>query len=175
MNTKSPASVKVIGWTWIALATLMFFSGGIALLGSILAPAVGGSEEVSAGDFNPVIFVFDHFELFAAGQILFAIGALWSAVSFLRLRGWARPMLEAFAWCLAALAILLTAVFLLALLPPGRASVLAGSFTMYFSAIALSIMAGLPILVPSSALLFFIRRREVRRTFAARGLNADGA
>jgi ABC-type methionine transport system permease subunit len=42
--------------------------------------------------------MFDHFGAFALVQVVLAVGVIFSAVMFLRLKSWARASLEAMSW-----------------------------------------------------------------------------
>jgi hypothetical protein len=94
---KRPTSVSVIGWFWIIVGSFMAFSGIVASLASIFQRPRGFPRDTNAG-FGVFDFVFGHFVFFAIAQVLVGAVAITAGAHFLRLRAWARTMLEVIAW-----------------------------------------------------------------------------
>ncbi|HBP21622.1 MAG TPA: hypothetical protein DEA08_28040, partial [Planctomycetes bacterium] len=84
-----PTSLSVVGWAWVILGGFTVLSGGGALLAwSVISPTPGG--EVA---FAEKIFPFLSTLQVGGG----ALGAV-SGYQLLRLRAWARTVLEALTW-----------------------------------------------------------------------------
>jgi len=108
-----PTAISVIGWGAIVVAVLMTFSGAMAALLSSAMPEIGARPERP----TPIDFVFEHFTLFAAGQVV--VGAVLGVAgrALLSLRRWGAHVIQAVAclglvWFVGG-----TAVFLAELLP----------------------------------------------------------
>jgi hypothetical protein len=94
--TTRPGLVTAIGWIFVALALLMILSaaGGLAVR-SMMDEAVR-RETLSHPAGVPLLLRY--FRLLCALQIVLAALLVVSAVQFLRLRAWARTVLEAAMW-----------------------------------------------------------------------------
>jgi hypothetical protein len=90
---KRPTCVTVIGWTWIILGGLMCLSATMALFSSVM---IG---KMAQEDPN-MPFIFKIFPLLATVQIGFAVLGLVSGINFLKLKSWARNVLEGLTWLL---------------------------------------------------------------------------
>lgn len=88
-----PTCVTVIGWAWIVLGSLMVVS-------SIMAGFVQLTmwDEFGRGGGAP--FPFSMLPLLIVVQLAVAVGGVVSGVAFLRLKAWARTVLEVLAWLL---------------------------------------------------------------------------
>ncbi|MGD9367715.1 MAG: hypothetical protein PVH87_18590 [Desulfobacteraceae bacterium] len=94
---KRPTCITVIGWVWIILGGLMFFSAIMALFGSVMIGQMSQSDPEALRNM-PTIFKF--FPLIAIGQIGVAIIGFVSGINFLKLKIWARNILESLTWLL---------------------------------------------------------------------------
>ena len=94
---KRPTCVTVIGWVWIILGSLMFFSAIMALFSSVLIGQMSQSDPEALKDMPAI---FKYFPLIAIGQIGIAILGFVSGISFLKLKIWARNVLEVLTWLL---------------------------------------------------------------------------
>lgn len=94
---KRPTAVTVIGWFWIIVGGLMVLSGG---MGSLAFMAWGASEHFADSDRAPKLFtfMFQHFVVIAGVQGCFGALAAVAGWHFLRLRTWARSILEILSW-----------------------------------------------------------------------------
>jgi len=99
---EEPASVKVIGWLFIAVAGIMIISGTMAYM-------VQNSMKQTAGTFPPptadmpgsfqfMAILFRHVGLLAAVQVAFGVVVIFAGTQFLKLRPWARTALEVVSW-----------------------------------------------------------------------------
>ncbi|MCP4345385.1 MAG: DUF3810 domain-containing protein [Desulfobacterales bacterium] len=87
---KRPTCVTVIGWAWTII-------GGLTCLSAIMAFST--LTMISQLPQNPNIpFILRIFPLLAIVQIGFAILALVSGINFLKLKSWARNVLETLTW-----------------------------------------------------------------------------
>lgn len=94
---KRPTCVTVIGWAWIIIGGLMFFSAIMALFSSVMIGQMSQANSEVQQDM-PVIFRF--FPLLAIIQIGLAIIGLVSGINFLKLKAWSRNSLEILTWIL---------------------------------------------------------------------------
>lgn len=92
---KRPTCITVIGWVWIILGGLMFFSAIMALFSSFMIGQMSQSDPEAIKNM-PAIFKF--FPLIAIGQIGVAIIGFVSGINFLKLKIWARNVLEVLTW-----------------------------------------------------------------------------
>jgi hypothetical protein len=90
---KRPTCVTVIGWVWIIMGGLMFFSATMALISSSTI------VDIAKDDPN-MPFFFKAFPFIAAVQIVGAVIGLISGFSFLNLKSWSRNVLEILTWAL---------------------------------------------------------------------------
>ena len=94
---KRPTCITVIGWAWIILGGLMFFSAIMALFSSVMIRQRSQSEPEALKNM-PAIFKF--FPFIAIGQIGVALLGFISGINFLKLKIWARNVLEVLTWLL---------------------------------------------------------------------------
>ena len=88
---KRPTCVTVIGWVWIILGGLTCLFATMALFMSIMMGGVGQDDPDKP-------FIFDIFPYLSVVQIGVAVLGLISGIHFLRLRSWARSVLECLTW-----------------------------------------------------------------------------
>ena len=100
-NEKRPTCVTVIGWTWIILGGFACFSAAMALVSSVMIGGVTIAQDDRNLPFLNVLNVFfGIFPLLALIQIGFAVLGLVSGICFLKLKAWARAVLESLTWLL---------------------------------------------------------------------------
>ena len=96
--------VTVLGWIWIGLGTFATLASLMVLL---MLFVVGGPTGLDAGHdpemtafpgWGMMDWVFRHFEWLAVGQLVLALLVLVAGVELLRLRRWARVVLEGVCW-----------------------------------------------------------------------------
>ena len=90
---KRPTCVTVIGWAWIILGGLMCLSATMALFSSIM---IG---DMAQGD-PDIPFIFKIVPMLAIVQIGVAVLGLTSGINLLKLKAWARNVLEGLTWLL---------------------------------------------------------------------------
>lgn len=88
---KRPTSVTAIGWVWIALGGFMIFTSCMAFF---IFLAMWGvlSEEPAIPDF------VKYYPVLCVANIFLGAAALVSAINFLKLKAWARTVLEVVNW-----------------------------------------------------------------------------
>jgi len=90
-----PTSVTIIGWVWIGVGILLTLSGSLHV--AMARVALDWAEE--PGGRADTDFPFEWLPATAAAaEILVATVAIVSAICFLRLRAWARTVLEILSW-----------------------------------------------------------------------------
>jgi prepilin signal peptidase PulO-like enzyme (type II secretory pathway) len=94
---KRPTCITVIGWAWIIIGGMMFFSAIMALFSSVMINQMSQSNPESLKNI-PAIFRYIRF--IAIGQIGIAILGLVSGINFLKFKMWARNVLEVLSWLL---------------------------------------------------------------------------
>jgi hypothetical protein len=90
---KRPTCVTVIGWAWIIIGGLMCLSATMALFSSVMIGEMAKDEP-------DMPFIFKIFPLLAIVQIGAAVLGLVSGINFLKLKAWARSVLEGLTWLL---------------------------------------------------------------------------
>jgi hypothetical protein len=172
-----PTSVTVIAWVWIILGGLMVLAGIMAALMSAVMSSSGmmgdafeDIEQEKTQDLPATVrvmeVVFRHFAWFALGQVCIGALALWAGTRFLRLRAWARAMLELLSWLFLIYVVAFTAFWMV-----GWTSVGAGHAPAAF------IVAGLVgavinmafFGVPLGIMIHVLRGRKVRDAVRAGG------
>jgi len=94
---KRPTCVTVIGWAWIIIGGMMFFSAIMALFSSVM---IGQMSQANSEVQQNMPAIFRLFPLLAIIQIGFAIIGLVSGINFLKLKAWSRNALEILTWVL---------------------------------------------------------------------------
>ncbi len=157
-----PTSVTVISWVWIVMGILMVLGGLMGFFSFHMMQEMSGGEAFPTElppdfppEFKPMMVVFSNFHLLAGLQVVIAVVAIVSGISFLKLRSWARTVLEGLTW-LALLYIVVFGVYWVFMwisitgnipqdqMPPGM-----GNFK-YFGAImgiVINLMFGAPLVV----------------------------
>jgi len=92
VGSRRPTSVTVIGWFWIVVGGMMCIGAIFALLG--LLRIQRGSVHLTQGESQFVKLMM----LPATAQLAAGLVAIVSAIYLLRLRYWARTVLEVLAW-----------------------------------------------------------------------------
>lgn len=90
---KRPTCITVIGWAWIVIGGLMCLSATMALFSSVMIGEIAQNEP-------DMPFIFKIFPLLAIVQIGVAVLGLASGINFLKLKAWARSVLEGLTWLL---------------------------------------------------------------------------
>src|SRR4051812_9532214 len=94
-----PTAISVIGWVAVVLGALMTLSalGGLAV--SSVMPSSAEFPKDPAVPFPT--WLFDHYTALCLVQLGLAATMMAAGAAILRLRPWARPVLEVFGWILA--------------------------------------------------------------------------
>jgi len=92
VNSQRPTSVTVIGWFWIVVGGMMCIGAIFALSG--LLRIQRGTVDLTQGEKQ----FFKLMMLPATGELAAGLVAIVSAIHFLRLRYWARTVLEVLTW-----------------------------------------------------------------------------
>ncbi len=90
---KRPTCVTVIGWAWIIIGCLMCLSATMALFTSAMIGNIAQDEP-------HMPFIFKIFPLLAIVEIGVGVVGLVSGINFLKLKAWARSVLEGLTWVL---------------------------------------------------------------------------
>jgi len=96
-----PTSITVIGWLFIGFGVLAMLGGVFGAIMSFLIPFPDepAAKMVDAPlPFRLMSRLFDYFALLAGIQIVVATAMIWSGAAFLRLRPWARTVIEGLTW-----------------------------------------------------------------------------
>ncbi|MDY6845490.1 MAG: hypothetical protein SVW57_15545 [Thermodesulfobacteriota bacterium] len=94
---KRPTCVTVIGWTWIILGGLMFFSSIMALFSFSM---ISQTSQANSQSHQDIPAIFKYFPLLAIVQIGVSVTGLVSGINFLKLKSWSRSVLEILTWLL---------------------------------------------------------------------------
>jgi hypothetical protein len=94
---KRPTCVTVIGWAWVILGGLMFFSSIMALFSFQMMSQMSQSDKEFLQNMPTV---FKYFPLIAISQIGIAVLGFISGLKFLKLVSWSRSVLEVLTWLL---------------------------------------------------------------------------
>jgi hypothetical protein len=105
MNTKPPEKpglIKLIGWTYFALAIITFFSSILGYVSFAYLHAGLEGELLMPEDTLPQFKIFwnmlPYYDKITLGQIILSAFVLVASIDFLRLRSWARTALELVSW-----------------------------------------------------------------------------
>jgi hypothetical protein len=90
---KRPTCVTVIGWAWIIIGSLMFISAVISLFSLVMISGMARNDP-------EMPLTFKLFPVFAIIQIGAATLGIISGINFLKLKSWARNVLEVLTWIL---------------------------------------------------------------------------
>jgi hypothetical protein len=97
-----PTAVGVIGWSWVVLGTLMVLGGGLGLAMAWLMSELGISAQslntTGLGGLGLSGWVARHLVPMSMWQGVIGAVVLYIAIMFLRLRPWARTVLEVLTW-----------------------------------------------------------------------------
>ena len=96
-----PTSVTVIAWVYIIFGALMTLSGVFNLLMSFvmpIPPPTAAQVSQMPPPFALMTRLFDFFPLIAALQVVVGTVMIAAGAAFLRLRSWARAVIEVIAW-----------------------------------------------------------------------------
>lgn len=97
---KRPTCVSVIGWAWIVI-------GGMMCVGALLGIA---AVTLMSDLPPPEPFLTKIFPFLAIAQVGLGATALIAGINFLKLKAWARPILEGFTWFLLSYVVVLLVV-----------------------------------------------------------------
>lgn len=164
-------AVTVLGWLFIGFGAFAVVGGFFGMLMSWVMPFPPADLMSEMADaprpFQLMFGVLRYFGVIAAAQLVVGAVMIWSGVAFLRLRPWARAVLEGIMW----LAVLYTVAFggfwvwmvhgMWRQAPRGAEG--ASSFFPVF--IAMGVMSFVVSLVPLGAILYVLRGRTVRGAF----------
>jgi hypothetical protein len=159
MKEKTQRIINGLGLTFKIITGLMFGSGLMGLvMYAIMTLAADGEFPPADGSFaeiSPLLsFVLKHYVVFALSQVVVAAGLFFTSFQFVKLRRWARNILEKFVWLLGGFVSCFT-VFVF-IFPPVNLSLvlklmMAGSMAFW--------------LAPVAILLWLLRKREVKEAF----------
>ena len=99
-----PTSVTVIGWLYIGFGILGLLSGVLfTAMSFLMRSTMTGAQMPPPSPDEPAFFrlmtsMFDWFWLFGVAQVVVMSLMIWSGAAFLRLRAWARTVVEIIAW-----------------------------------------------------------------------------
>jgi uncharacterized membrane protein YhaH (DUF805 family) len=152
---KKYETIRKLGLTFKIIAAFMLLSAMLGLVMYFVKIDLSGNNHSNDVFEQSVLlaFVFDHFTVLALLQILIAIGIFYSSVQFIKLRLWARNVLEIFTWFFMGF-ILCFSVFMITF-----SSV---SSTLFKSMTAVSMGCwAIPVLL----LIWLLRKQEVKDAF----------
>lgn len=173
---KRPVSVNVIGWLFIiasAPGILGAMAGLIVYRFVSIQIALGNIEPIPRDIiqiFGPFTGIFDNFGIFMIIQIIVFAYIIYVAVQFLKLKKWARDVLEVVSW----LGIIITLIIGISLIITGNDFVTTvrsmsetpappGFFRLiFFSASATNLLFHL---VPLGLIIWFLRKKELKKVF----------
>lgn len=98
---KRPTAVSVIAWTWIITGGFAVFSGIMSLLMFTAMPTLQSELPHAPGMPQGIALMtsmFRYFGLLVVVQLVLAVVAIVAGIQFLRLRSWARAVLEILSW-----------------------------------------------------------------------------
>lgn len=103
VQNQRPTAITIIGWVSIVGGALMGLSGLMGLLAySAMQQMSGGKQPVIPDNLSPSFkmagWMFQHFELLSYSQVGIAFLVMVAGVYFLKLREWARMILEIMSW-----------------------------------------------------------------------------
>ena len=170
--TPRPTAITLIAWVAIVLGVLMLLSAclGLAAFTIMMDSSGGGLPPLPEGASAPLRFLsrlFRSYDLLAYAQIVLSGIIVASGIAFLRLRQWARSVLEIVCW----LGITYVVVFGLfwvmtwttatATMPaPDQATGLSRMFGLF--GVALGVVVTISLAAPPAAAIWFLRSRTVR-------------
>jgi hypothetical protein len=156
---KTKKIINGLGLTFKIITGLMFGSGMMGFVMYLVITAIAGSEfpptDGSFTELSPLLsFVLKHYAVFALSQAIIAAGLFYTSFQFVKLRPWARNVLEKFVWILGGFVTCFTTFMLI--FPPVNISLLpklmmAASMVFW--------------LAPVAILLWLLRKREVKAAF----------
>ncbi len=150
---KRPVSVTVIGWLVVASGIWMLLGGlGSAMQSLVWSTPFDPLPRKMLERFPVYAFIFRHYFAITILQCLISILEIISGIYFLRLRPWARNLIEWICWVMIVGVLLIGIQFVL---PP----------LDYFSVVGL--MCTTAFIVPFAILVYFLRTPEVRKTCQA--------
>ena len=166
-----PKAVTLIGRVCIVLGIVILFNTTIVWAASFMVTAMEpggtglGPYGISSGFPPGLAIVFDHFNVFAGLQVLFATALIYFAAMLLRLKSWARSSLEGMGWASLAALVVFWAYWLHAMLGGAASSSQSQTPRAYAS-------TGIPVVITSFfalgvafgaiVLLKGLRRKEVK-------------
>ena len=96
-----PISITVISWFWIIVGIIMAVSALMGLLAFFSVHQMPGdklSTLPGSRQFSFFQFLLDHFIALTFLQLSISIFSIIAAINFLRLRSWARTVIEILSW-----------------------------------------------------------------------------
>lgn len=101
VTSKRPTGITITGWLWIATGGLMTLSGVMAGFAYSTMGRMGPPPTVPAdmpSGFVVMNSIFQYFGLLIVVQLIVAALAVWSGIGLLRLKAWARTIIEVLSW-----------------------------------------------------------------------------
>ena len=172
-HTPRPTGITVTAWLWIAAGLLMLFSGA---MGAIVYSTMGQTERPVvlnpdlAPEFAFMNFVFQYFGYLLALQAAAAVIAIWAGIGLLRLKSWARTVIEALSWLALAYIVGFGGYWLYLWngtgihVPSGTAPTGAGLFDAMGT--VMSVIVTAIFAVPLLIMIGYLRGREVRESIS---------
>jgi magnesium-transporting ATPase (P-type) len=159
MMDKTQRLINGLGLTFKIITGLMFGAGIMGLLMYAVMTAITGGEfppaDGSEAQLSPLLaFLLKHYALLALAQAVVAAGLFYTSFQFVKLRRWARNVLEKFVWFLGGLVICF-AVFII-ISPPFNLP----SLAKFMMAASMGFW-----LIPVAIMIWLLRKREVKEAF----------
>jgi len=158
MNENAQKFINGLGLTFKIISGLMFASAMLGfLMYCVITVFTGGKFSPAAGDFAQsavLSFMFKHYVVLALGQAVIAAGVFYASFRFIKLKRWARHVLEGFAWLLVGF-VIWSAGFLTVGSPLNLP---------LFAKLMMAASMGFWI-IPLGILIWLLRKREVREAF----------
>jgi hypothetical protein len=159
MTDKTQRLINGLGLTFKIITALMFGAGVMGLLMYAIMTAITGGEfppkDGSEAQLSPLLlFLLQHYALLALAQVLVAAGLFYTSFQFVKLRRWARNVLEKFAW-LSGGFVICFAMFII-IFPPFNLP----SLVKFGMAASMGFW-----LIPVAIVIWLLRKREVKEAF----------
>jgi hypothetical protein len=164
-----PAAVSVIAWLWIAAGTLIIVAGAMGAFVYWTEERHATLDASLAQEFAFMDFVNRNFHLLIMLQSTFALAALWGGFALLRLKAWARIVVETLCWIALAYCVGIGVYFwrLASSPPPNIPESATRSNVSSFDVSGLIMMVIVigAIVTPLGLMIWYLRRKDVRNCF----------
>jgi hypothetical protein len=169
-TARTPMSVSLVGYGFIGLGMISVISSGtsfftVPLMKKILTDIAAGYDQPII-DYGPALDVMRHAPLMAVCSIILGAFTIYAGMQFIKLRSWARLVLEIFSWIGLVLSILIAVLFVFSYVWLGPMLVLFDDpvFARLFKTIIILCMAvAIFFIVPNFLLMVYLRSKKVRQ------------